>query len=122
VERIVVRLSVDVFADGKYTIWAIPVSLRDRRKAERARWRAAADQERDARRGGRSSGAFGGAPVRTDPQAPLADQAYQELESRRAACRDEVDDVAPVTATWTWQSFAALAVAALLITLAAVLG
>jgi hypothetical protein len=127
VDRIAVRLSFDVFAaetSAKYTVWAIPVSLRDRRKADRARWREAADREREARRGRPSPGGSGvfGTPSTRHTTQPLADQAYQEIEERRAACQDHVDDVPPVTATWTWQAFAALATAVLLIALAAALG
>jgi hypothetical protein len=121
VESIVMRLSIYVHAGDRYTVWAIPVSLRDRRRAERARMRAAAQEQR----GGRSArlpGTFGGQPVHTEPQAPLADQAYQEMEDRRTNCLDAADDVDPASATWTRASFAALGLAALFVVLAAVLG
>jgi hypothetical protein len=122
IERISMRLSIDVFADAKYTIWAIPVSLRDRRRVERTRLRNAAAEQRGAGRGPRLPGTFGGQPIRVDPQAPLADQAYQEMEERRTACLDTADDVEQTSVVWTRPTFVALSLAAVLIVLAALLG
>ena len=80
-------------AQRKYTVWAIPVSLRDRRRAEKQRYRDLARQQRGASRGlsGRG-GAFGsmmsgGGGGSTDPSERLsfADQAVMEINARREA-------------------------------------
>lgn len=77
---------------GRYTVFAIPVSLRDRRKADKQRLRTLAQAQREARRGGvggRGAEPFGGfrAPRQDDhiERLAFADQAITEMNERRQA-------------------------------------
>jgi hypothetical protein len=92
VTRMTAQLSFIVFtARTKYTVWAVPVSLRDRRKAERNRLKEMAKQRRDERRGGsRFGGADSFGTPRAHPGSELdrlsyADQAISEMGGRREA-------------------------------------
>jgi hypothetical protein len=76
----------------RYTVWAVPVSLRDRRRAERARLRDVARQTRGTTKGRqRLSGLGGYHDVRVtssptpDPieRLSFADQAITEMTARR---------------------------------------
>jgi hypothetical protein len=77
-------------ATQKYTVWAVPVSLRDRRKAERARLKEMARQHREEQRGqSRLAGGFGGSrsqrPGSDLDRLSYADQATSEMNARREA-------------------------------------
>jgi hypothetical protein len=142
VEEVSARLSLVVLtkpepgaeAGHKFTVWAVPVSMHDRRKADRtlakqtqeAR-RAAMQEAKSMRnteallRGGRGAG-----PMRFHPGvAPIdamafADQAVSEMNDRKRIC-DTRESEAPATAvSWTWWSLALFGAAALLLVLAAV--
>jgi hypothetical protein len=85
-------LSFVVFAgQRKYTVYAIPVSLRDMRKADKQRYRAASRRQREATRAasGRGGGAFGsgtsggGAGGDGPEQGLYHDQAVLEINGRR---------------------------------------
>jgi hypothetical protein len=91
VTKLTAQLSFIAYtATQKYTIWAVPVSLRDRRKAERTRLREMARQHREEQRGqSRFAGGFGGSRA---PRAgsdvdrlTYADQATTEMYARREA-------------------------------------
>jgi hypothetical protein len=130
VERVAVGLSMVAITDAnRYTIWAVPVSMRERRKQERLRLRA---------RTGDQSGFMSRATGRGKPTpvpvwetgsrgynptsgVPFAEQALREFEERREACADELDDTPRVLARWTWPTLAALGLSVLLVVLAAVL-
>ena len=80
----------------RYTVWAVPVSLRDRRKVERARLRELTRQQREDARSRRRGGGIGSAvPYGMDPgpsrrgggteaidQLSFADQAVSEMNER----------------------------------------
>jgi hypothetical protein len=121
VESVSARLSMVVETvpeDGaahKFTIWAIPVSMHDRRKADRAANKkmrdaraAATGQSRGA--GDVAGGAIGGAgygrpkAYREDPvdSMAFADQAVVEMRDRRRVCTTSLADAAPTKVTWTW--------------------
>ena len=92
VTRMTAQLSFIAFtARTKYTVWAVPVSLRDRRKAERNRLKDLARQRRDDRRGGpRFGGADSFGTPRSHPGSEIerlsyADQAMIEMGARREA-------------------------------------
>lgn len=81
-------------ATQKFTVWAVPVSIRDRRKVERARLKELTRQHRADDRG--SSSRFGGGfgaglgAARSRPGADVerlsyADQATSEMNARREA-------------------------------------
>lgn len=148
VTEINARLSFVVNADDKrYTIWAIPVSMHDRRKAERERMKEMSRASRDAgrqARGGRSRmPEFPGMSGRqTDPIDKLsyADQALQELRGRQEAEAQRAKNAAAlsrkksgkpgdnpaepkpvVTVRWTWPMPVAVGCAVLLVVLVAIL-
>lgn len=99
VTKLTAQLSFIAFTPSqRYTVWAIPVSLRDRRKAERARLRELARQSRgrgdqDRQRFGGLGGGFGGGFGGSRPSTPgqeidrmsYADQAIMEMGARREA-------------------------------------
>lgn len=94
VTRLSAQLSFIVFtAHRRFTVWAVPVSLRDRRKVERNRIRDLSRQHRDevrARRGGTAGGLGGFGGMRSGRQPEIermsyADQAVNEMHSRREA-------------------------------------
>jgi len=126
---------------ARYTVWAIPVSMHDRRKAERERLKELS--RANPRSGGR--GRQRGLPDmplptggRVDPIERLAyaDQAIRELRDRMEAHELKVKNAAAVSgspalsptgsqqaavARWTWPMPAAIGVAVLLIVLVAIL-
>ena len=87
------HLSFVVHTEGaRFTVFAIPVSLRDRRKADKQRLKTLAQVQREARRGaggGRGAEPFGGPrPSRHDDhieRLAFADQAITEMNERRQA-------------------------------------
>jgi hypothetical protein len=126
--------------DKRYTIWAIPVSMRARRKVDRAQYRMIAIQRKEEARARRSGvEAFESRPKRGSgsrmsfgigglgagfsggstgfgngdtPEYSYADQAEKELEERRAACTDAREDTAQVQTTLTWWTIALCVLAA----------
>ncbi|WP_157436543.1 PH domain-containing protein [Actinospica robiniae] len=90
VTKLVARLSFEVHTEqSRYTVWAVPVSLRDRRKAERARLRERVRNERELSRGRRNAsyGVDQGPPRRGGgfedvEKLSFADQAVTEMNER----------------------------------------
>lgn len=95
VTRLSARLSFIVHTTHRrFTVWAVPVSVRDRRKADRAMYREKSRMRRDeqrAQRGG-TAGGFGGfgfgnqrsAAANADiERLSYADQAMNEMTARR---------------------------------------
>ena len=120
VEGVRAGLSTEVFADGrKYHLWAIPVSLRQRKKAARRRERA----ERAAR-GDRPRGLLAEAQAAADAadgfRAP-SDQAVDELNELAEANAAREEAQGPVEQRWAWELIVPTAVgaAALAVLLAA---
>jgi hypothetical protein len=102
VTRLTAQLSFIAYTGAqKYTVWAVPVSIRDRRKAERSRLRELAKQQREEQRGqsrrgfgGGGGGGFGGLGDSRTPRPgadierlSYADQATAEMNARRVAWR-----------------------------------
>ena len=89
----------------RYTVWAIPVSIRDRRKAERIKMRDAYRQPRPGdkpiRVPGLSLGASRPTPTRDIDKLAYADQAVSEMNARREAWCDRagIDPEADPTST-----------------------
>jgi len=106
VTNLTAKLSFLVHTDKRrYTVWAVPVSLRDRRKAERTRLRELTRQQREASRdarGGRDgqSRAFGldpspskrGGGYDAIEKLSFADQAVMEMNERIERYRDKHAD------------------------------
>ena len=142
VEEVSARLSLVVQtkpepgaeAGHKFTVWAVPVSMHERRKADRTVAKQAqaagrvAMQEAKGRmdteallRGGRGAGPMrfnpGVAPIET---MAFVDQAVSEMNDRKRICDTRESDAAATTVSWTWWSLAFFGAAALLLVLAAV--
>jgi hypothetical protein len=85
------RLSFVAHTEGaRYTVFAIPVSLRERRKADKQRLKTLAQVQRESRRGGgRGAEPFGGPrPSHHEDhieRLAFADQAINEMDERRRA-------------------------------------
>lgn len=121
----------------KFTVWAIPVSMHERRKSDRSAAKTVRDQRNAAMRAARGSGNVDamlhggiGAPSPSaaarrgqnqimDAMA-FADQAVIEMRDRMRVCDTPLEASAPVTVTWTWYTLVPTAVAVLVVVLAAV--
>lgn len=83
------RLSFVAHTETKrYTVWAIPVSLRDRRRSERQRFKDVSQAQRAARRGVSPEllqPSRGHRPVDPIERLSFADQAIAEMDARREA-------------------------------------
>jgi hypothetical protein len=134
VESVSARLStvVETVAEEgephKYTVWAIPVSMHDRRKSDRSmakkvRTARAESAKQAAGVGDIAGSAMGGAgygrprTLREDPVAAMAfaDQAVVEMRDRQRVCTTSVENAAPTTVTWTWYTLAPFAVSVALV-------
>lgn len=90
--------SAEVLADGeKYQLWSVPVSLRERKKANRSAGR------REAPGAGGAAGTGGGASASASPARASADKAVDELTelAERGAGRPGAQG--PVSVRWAWE-------------------
>lgn len=120
---------VVVKAGGKYQLWAVPVSLRARKKAARQEARATLDRSGGASRvaaGGRLSGVFGrgglptGAAVSEGPVRAESDKVMDDLRALLEAHEQVETAQGEVTVRWAYEiAGPALAGAVLLAILAA---
>jgi hypothetical protein len=145
IEDVTARLSLVVTAKAEagqekgrgFTVWAVPVSMHDRRKLDKGAAKKARSERSMAMRAARGAGNMDavmhggiGAP---SPSAAarrgqnemmeslaFADQAVIEMRDRMRACDTTVEASGPVTVTWTWYTLGAVAVSVLLVVLAAV--
>jgi hypothetical protein len=134
VETISARLStvVETVAEEgktrKFTIWAIPVSMHERRKndrvvAKKVRSARAESAKQAAGSGDIAGSAMGGAgygrprTLRDDPVATMAfaDQAVVEMRDRRRMCTTSMEKAAPTTVTWTWYTLAPFGLSVVLV-------
>jgi hypothetical protein len=113
----------------KYQLWAIPVSMRGRKKAIRRQERAAVDARRGKKRGGAGALApsgfgFGGYSLQaqdTGPARAQGDQIMTDLESMLEQRRQAESAQGEITVRWAYEVAApALAGAVLLAILLAV--
>jgi hypothetical protein len=140
VEAVSARLSMvieTVPEEGKahkYTVWAIPVSMHERRKNDRAVAKkvrvARSESAKQAASGGDLAGsALGSAgygrpkTLREDPVETMAfaDQAVVEMRDRKRMCTMSVEKAAATTVTWNWYTLAPFGVSVALL-VAAILG
>ena len=136
VTRLSAQLSFIAFTTTqRYTVWAVPVSIRDRRKAERTRLR---EMARPARADGsqRRGGAFSFGATRPSAtgseieKLSYADQAVNEMSARREAwCdREGIDPEADPTSTeipaiaWNPATIAPIAVCVVFVIIAFIVG
>ena len=117
----------------KFTVWSVPVSMRERRKVDRASSKAMRNVRAEALRAAKSSnnadslmhGGIGSgglqAKQRVDPLENLAfaDQAVREMTDRKTYCRTPKEEAGPVTVLWTWWTCGPCVVAVVLVVLAA---
>ncbi|WP_445527079.1 PH domain-containing protein [Streptomyces cyslabdanicus] len=94
----------------KYQLWAVPVSLRGRKRAARQEARAAARGERVAGAGGRAGGAFGfGGPGRGQaaggdgPVRVAGDQFMDDLRELRDTRENAETAQGEVTVRWAYE-------------------
>lgn len=134
VESIAARLSTEVRTveeEGrahKFTIWAIPVSMHERRKADRSAAKkvrsARAESAKQAAGSGDVAGSAIGAAgygrpkaLREDPLESMAfaDQAVVEMRERQRACKTSAEKAAATRVTWTWYTVAPFGVSVALL-------
>lgn len=100
VESVEARFSTEVVADGaKYQLWAIPVSMRARKRADR---RGTRTMEMDG-----PPGLFGRTRTRTvtppaEPQMATSDQAVLDLRDLAERHADDPEAQGPITKAWAW--------------------
>jgi hypothetical protein len=117
----------------KFTVWSVPVSMHERRKADRTVAKQARAARQDAFKsaqqtgnteallhGGRGAGAMRGPQgVSMIETMAFADQAVAEMNDRRSACSTKVAEAAPTKVTWTWWTLGGFAVSVGLVVVAA---
>lgn len=113
---------VVVKAGGKYQLWALPVSLRARKKAEVRKARAAADAGRGgqpARRGLGGLGGFGGAGtsagVPAGPTRAEADRAMDDLRELLERRGEAESARGEITVRWAYEVAAPVVAGAVLL-------
>jgi hypothetical protein len=110
----------------KYQLWALPVSLRARKKAELRKARAAADAagERPARRGmggfGAMSGLGSAAPA--GPTRPESDQAMADLRELLERRGEAESAQGEITVRWAYEVAAPALAGAVLLVILCVMG
>ncbi|WP_085207804.1 PH domain-containing protein [Streptomyces sp. Amel2xC10] len=94
----------------KYQLWAIPVSLRARKRANRLEARSRAQQaaQREGRGGGRGRGGFGGfggaaASTSDGPVRAETDKVMDEVRALWEAREKEEAAQGEVTVRWAWE-------------------
>ncbi|MFD7919215.1 PH domain-containing protein [Streptomyces sp. NPDC059740] len=110
VEDLRAAFSSEVFtADGKYQLWSIPVSLRQRKRANRQAARRSAGAG-----GGRSPFGSAPGPAATDdgPPRATADRALDELRELRESHGSRESAQGPVQVRWAWEIIAPCVVGA----------
>ncbi|MET7730873.1 PH domain-containing protein [Streptomyces sp. NPDC005402] len=120
-----------VKSGGKYQLWAIPVSLRGRKKAARQTARQAA-RPSDARGSGRGLGLFGGgmqadgfggrAPVPEGPTRAETDKIMDELRELLEARGKAKTSQGEVSVRWAYEIVGPAVAGAVLLTILAVVG
>ncbi len=124
VESLQARYSTEVVADGtKYQLWSVPVSMRDRKRANRRNDRAASPPPPSSGglfgRGRGSADLFApdrsARPARPQPEASLlasSDQAVQEFRDLAERNADHPSASDPVTVRWAYSVMAPAVVGA----------
>ncbi|MET8075192.1 PH domain-containing protein [Streptomyces sp. NPDC005303] len=116
---------------GKYQLWAIPVSLRGRKKAARQTARQAA-RPSDARGSGRGLGLFGGGmqvdgfggrtPVTEGPTRAETDKIMDELREMQEARGQAKASQGEVSVRWAYEIVGPAVAGAVLLTILAAVG
>ncbi|GAA2774738.1 PH domain-containing protein [Kitasatospora cinereorecta] len=95
--------SVELFAGGKkYQVWALPVSLRQRKKAHRQAARAAAAGERTSSRWAVPTTPQKTRPGDLDPTRAWADQIVESLQEQAERLSRSPEAAGEVTVSWCW--------------------
>ena len=138
VESIQAALSVELVADGKkYQLWAVPVSMRQRKRASRRAMKDGMPQRTRRSRGGDPRYPAGGPGLRSrvNPAATggyvgsdsvattaWADRTVEELRELGSQAEGRPTAVGPVSVAWTWWIVAPIVVGALAIVVLAIVG
>ncbi|WP_030764410.1 PH domain-containing protein [Streptomyces sp. NRRL F-2664] len=111
--------SAEVLAEGaKYQLWSVPVSLRERKKANRQRLRHEGLRDREQRSSGRSPGEKARVPA--EPMRASADRIVDELQRMAERGAERPGAQGSVRVQWSYEIIApAVAGAVLLIVLLA---
>lgn len=134
VDSISARLSMvvqTVAEEGKphkYTIWAVPVSMHERRKSDKVVAKKVRSARAESARQSAGSGDIAGSALgaagygrprsyREDPveNMAFADQAVVEMRDRQRLCTTSMENAAPTKVTWTWYTLAPFAVSVALV-------
>ncbi|MEV7778009.1 PH domain-containing protein [Kitasatospora sp. NPDC088351] len=105
VEALRAGYSVELFAGGaKYQVWAVPVSLRQRKRANRIQQRGGVDRHPSRLgvafgRPGAGSSVVAGAP---DPSRAWSDQVVGVLQEQAERNAARPDAAGPVVVRWCW--------------------
>ncbi|WP_225099608.1 PH domain-containing protein [Streptomyces sp. CoH27] len=119
---------VVVKAGGKYQLWALPVSLRARKKAQTRRARAAADAARGSRPGGHGFGGLGGlgtgsgSALSTGPTRAETDQAMDDLRELLERRGEAESAQGEISVRWAYEVLAPAVAGAVLLAILYVTG
>lgn len=116
---------------AKYQLWAVPVSLRARKRAARREMRATAQARRqlgqDGGRGGAAGtrsglGGFEAGPVSDGPVRAETDRIMDDLRALHEDRREAASAQGEVTVRWAWEILGPAAAGAVLVLILVALG
>ncbi|MFJ3445277.1 PH domain-containing protein [Streptomyces sp. NPDC086081] len=116
---------------AKYQLWAVPVSLRARKRAARREMRATAQARRqlgqDSGRGGAAGtrsglGGFEAGPVSDGPVRAETDRIMDDLRALHEDRREAASAQGEVTVRWAWEILGPAAAGAVLVLILVALG
>ncbi|MET9569230.1 PH domain-containing protein [Streptomyces virginiae] len=106
--------SAEVLAEGsKYQLWSVPVSLRERKKANRQRLRHEGLRDREERSAGRPPGEK--AQVQAEPMRASADRIVDELQRMAERGAERAGARGSVRVQWSYEIIAPAVAGALLL-------
>ncbi|KOU99874.1 MULTISPECIES: PH domain-containing protein [unclassified Streptomyces] len=106
--------SAEVLAEGsKYQLWSVPVSLRERKKANRQRLRHEGLRDQEERSAGRSPGEK--ARVKAEPMRASADRIVDELQRMAERGAERAGAQGSVRVQWSYEIIAPAVAGALLL-------
>ncbi len=106
--------SAEVLAEGsKYQLWSVPVSLRERKKANRQRLRHEGLRDQQERSAGRSPGEK--ARVQAEPMRASADRIVDELQRMAERGAERAGAQGSVRVQWSYEIIAPAVAGALLL-------
>ncbi|KUO21624.1 PH domain-containing protein [Streptomyces dysideae] len=107
---------------AKYQLWAVPVSLRARKRAARRAARAAAAGDRDVQSRGRGFGGPGGGAAGDAPLRAEADQIMDDLRELQETRGNAGTAQGEVTVRWAYEVVAPVVAGAVLLVILVAMG